>query len=89
MQPVSSVAAFVALYVERRADDPIAAAILEGLDAEARLAVGAAALPPDRRGAWLRERSGTEWSAAWLAHVEQRAYVALRRDLQRRGLWRA
>ena len=86
---MSSVAAFVARYVERPADDPVAAAIVATLDRDARLAVAAQALAPPQRRAWLRERSGNEWSEARLAHVEAHAFVQLRRELQRRGLWQA
>ena len=88
MQPVSSVAAFVARYMARPADDPVAAAIVETLDREARLAVEAQALPAPQRRTWLRQRSGRDWSPTWLAHVEARAFVQLRRELQRQGLWR-
>lgn len=88
MQPVSSVAAFVARYIERPADDPVAADILAALDGEARLALQARSIAPSERAGWLRQHSDTEWSAAWLAHVDGRASVALRRELQRRGLWR-
>jgi hypothetical protein len=88
VQPVSSVAAFVARYVaggptEQRA----AATVLVALDADARLVVEAQRLPVSRRQAWLREQTGRAWGAAWLAHAEQRAFVELRRELQRRGLW--
>ena len=75
MRRFSSVAAFVAEYAGGAADDPVAAEILAALD-------------PEARRAWLRERSGHEWSAAWLAHVEHRAFVQIRRALQERGMWR-
>ena len=86
MQAVSSVAAFIAEYA---AGDPDAAAIVDGLDDDARLAVAAQAQPAGQRRAWLHERTGRDWSAAWLAHVEQRAFVQIRRELQRRAIWRA
>jgi hypothetical protein len=89
VQPVSSVAAFIARYVAGGAADPVAAEILGGLDGAARLAVDAQAVAASERRTWLRARSGEEWSAARLAHVEQRAFVELRRALQRRGLWHA
>lgn len=88
MQPVSSVAAFVARYIEQPADDPIAAEIIATLDSEARLALQARSVAPATRAAWLQQHGGREWSAAWLEHVDARASVALRRELQRRGLWR-
>ena len=87
MQPVGSVAAFVARYGAGAAADPVAAEILDTLDAEARVVIDAQAHPVAERRAWLRARSGTEWGEAQLAHVEQRAFVQLRRALQRRGLW--
>lgn len=77
-------AAFIA---EHTANDPAAAAILAELDEETRLAVAAQARPQPLRCAWLRERTGSAWSPARLAHVEDRAFVALRRALQRRGMW--
>jgi hypothetical protein len=82
-----SVAAFVAEYAAGATDDPVAAEILAALDPESRRAVAARAQPPAERQAWLREQTGREWSAAWLAHVEQRAFVHLRRALQERGMW--
>lgn len=88
MQPLSSVAAFVARYVGRPADDPVAAEILDALDPEARTAVEAQRHPAAERLAWLSARSGRAWTAAWLAHVERRAFVQLRRELQQRGCWR-
>ena len=89
MEPVSSVTAFVLRHATRPTDDPVAADILSALDPEARLVVEAQAVPPVERRAWLRARSGREWSAAWLHHVEDGAFVALRRELQRRALLRA
>ena len=88
MQPVSSVAAFVARWLAGDlAGDRDAAAIVDELDAEARLIVEAQAVEAAARAAWLRERTGSEWSAARITHVEQRAFVELRRALQRRNLW--
>jgi hypothetical protein len=86
VRAVSSVAAFL---VEYAAGDPDAAAIADGLDEDARLAIAAQRLPVAERRAWLRDRTGRDWSADWLAHVEQGAFVRIRRELQRRGLWRA
>ena len=86
MRPFSSVAAFVAAHA---AGEPEAAAIVDGLDEDARLAVAAQRQPAAERRAWLRQRTGRDWSAAWLAHVEQGAFVRIRRELQRRGMWRA
>jgi len=36
----------------------------------------------------MAERTGREWTEAQFAHVEARAVVAIRRQLQARGLWR-
>lgn len=88
MQPIGSVAAFVARYGAGVAAEPAAAEILDTLDAEARLVVDAQAQPLAERRAWLSARSASEWSEARLTHVEQRAFVELRRELQRRGFWR-
>ena len=68
--------------------DPVAAQILRTLDDEGRLVIAAQAVPAAARAGWLRERSGSEWSAARLAHVEQRVFVELRRALQAHELWR-
>jgi hypothetical protein len=87
VQPVGSVAAFVARYGAGAAADPAAAEILDTLDAEARLVVDAQAQPLAERRAWLSARSGTAWAEARLSHVEERAFVQLRRELQRRGFW--
>ena len=87
MRPVGSVTAFLARHARQPGADPAAVEILAGLDAEARLAVDAQAQPAHQRAAWLQERSGEAWSAARLAHVEQRAFVEIRRALQHRGLW--
>jgi hypothetical protein len=89
VEPVSSVIAFVARYAERPTDDAVAAEILSALDADGRLVIAAQAVPRGERRAWLRQRSGRDWSEAWLLHVEQQAFVAVRRELQRRGLLRA
>jgi hypothetical protein len=86
VRPVSSVAAFIA---EHAVGDPTAASIVDSLDEDARLAVAAQRQPLAERRAWLRERTSKDWSAAWLAHVEQGAFVRIRRELQRRGMWRA
>ena len=87
MRPVASVTAFIARYAQSPSADPVAAEILAGLDAEARLAIDGQAQPLGERQRWLEWQSGDAWSAARLAHVEQRAFVAIRRALQRRGLW--
>lgn len=90
MQPVSSVAAFIARYVAGGATAQRAAAtILVALDAEARMVVEAQRLSVGQRLAWLGEQSGHEWTGAGLAHAERRAFVEVRRELQKRGLWRA
>jgi len=88
VQPVGSVAAFIARYAAPPLSDPVAVEIVHGLDEEARLAIDAQALAASERRAWLRRERGRDWSVAQLAHVEQRAFVALRRELQRRGVWR-
>ncbi len=88
MQPVSSVTAFVARHALRPTDDPVAEDILSSLDREQRLVIEAQAVEPAERRAWLRPRSGHEWSETWLRHVEDGAFIAVRRELQRRGLWR-
>jgi hypothetical protein len=88
VEPVSSVTAFVARWAGDGSDDPLATKILARLDDEGRLVVAAQALPADARAAWLRERSASEWSAARLAHAEQRVFVQLRRELQAEGVWR-
>ena len=86
MERVGSVAALIALSA---VGDPAAVAIVDALDEEARLVVAAQREPPPARLAWMRAHSGEEWSAARLAHVEQRAFVEIRRALQRRGLWQS
>ena len=89
MQPASSVVAFIARWAaDGTSNDPLAARILGQLDAEARLVVAAEGIPVERRAEWLRAHSGTEWSNERLAHVEQRAFVELRRALQHAGMWR-
>ena len=85
---MNSVAAFIAQHAHQPTTFPVVAEILSALDAEARLAIDAQAEPAGARRAWLQARSGEAWSEARLAHVEQRAFVQLRRELQRRGLWR-
>ena len=89
MEPVSSVTAFVLRHATRPTDDPVAVDILSALDPEARLVIEAQAVPPGERRAWLRARTGRDWSDAWLRHVEDGVFVTLRRELQRRGLLRA
>ena len=80
----SSVAALIA---QSGVGDQTATDIIDVLDDEARLVVTAQRLPQAERLAWLRAETDAEWSDARLAHVEQRAFVQLRRQLQRRGLW--
>jgi len=87
VQPVGSVAAFIARYAARPIGDPVAAEIVAALDGEARLAVDAQAQPAAERPAWLRVAGDHDWSDAMCDHIERRAFVALRRELQRRGLW--
>jgi hypothetical protein len=90
VEPVSSVTAFVARWAaDDGSGDAVAAQILRRLDDEGRLVIAARAVPADARAGWLRERSGSAWSAARLAHAEQRVFVQLRRELQARGLWRS
>lgn len=89
MEPVSSVTGFVSRHATRPTDDPVASDILSVLDPEARLVVEAQAVPPQERRIWLRAHSGRDWSEAWLRHVEDGAFVTLRRELQRRGLLRS
>jgi hypothetical protein len=57
------------------------------LDGQARAAAAAQAIPAQDRLAWMAERTGREWTRAQLAHVEARTFVAIRRQLQARGLW--
>jgi hypothetical protein len=84
---VSSVTAFLARALTDA--DPQAAALLTALDldAEARAAVDAQAVPAVERRQWMAERTGREWTQAQFAHVEARTFVAIRRQLQARGLW--
>lgn len=88
MEPVTSVAAFVLLH--QGGDETKAAAeIFDRLDPEERLALRSWRVEPSDRLAWLRRSSDHEWTQAQLEHVEARAAVRLRRELQARGLWRA
>jgi hypothetical protein len=80
----SSVAALIA---QAGVGDQRATDIIDLLDDEARLVVAAQRVPRAERLAWLRAETDAEWSEARLAHVEQRAFVQLRRQVQRRGLW--
>jgi hypothetical protein len=82
---VSSVAAFLARA--RPGVDAGAAQLLAALDLddEARAVLAAQAEPADQRRGWLERHTGHAWSAARLAHVEARAFVAIRRQLQERG----
>lgn len=87
MEPVTSVAAFVSLHGGGESNE--AAEIFDRLDPEERLALQAWRVDPGNRLEWLRRNSDTEWTPAKLDHVEARAALQLRRELQRRGLWRA
>jgi hypothetical protein len=78
MEPVSSVTAFLALYGEDGAGDAQAAEVLAALDEEERRALS---VP----GARSRV---TDAGAARRQHARRRAEIRLRRELQRRGLWR-
>jgi hypothetical protein len=86
VERVSSVTAFIARYGERPSDDPMAAAIIAELDADARAVVDVQRLPVEARPTQLAARTGRSWTAASIAHAERRAFTALRRALQRRGL---
>ena len=88
MEPVSSVAAFVARYVESPTQDAEAEELFATLDEEEKLALRSQERPPAARRSWIETQSGTPWSEARLRHVEERAAVHLRRILQSRGLWR-
>lgn len=86
MTPVSSVIAFLARALTDA--DLRASALLQALDLddEAWAAVEAQAAPAAERRQWMAVRSGRPWTEAQLAHVEARAFVAIRRQLQARGL---
>lgn len=89
MAPVSSVAAFLAAARGPGPSAREAAEILGGLDGDARAVADAQAVAAAHRLAWMEARTGRPWSAAELARAEARAFVAIRRALQARGLWRA
>jgi hypothetical protein len=85
--PVSSVTAFLARArsgADREAADLLAAL---DLDDDARAAVDAQRVSAAARRQWLEARTGRVWTAAQLAHVESRALVAIRRQLQAKGLY--
>lgn len=86
MQPVSSVEAFLALYLENPERDPAAVEILSRLDDEERAVLRSRRA---RRQGRLPEGTSPQLSEAAAAHVEERALVALRRALQQRGLLRS
>jgi hypothetical protein len=87
MEPVTSVAAFVSLY--RGGETNETAEIFDRLDPEERLVLRAWCVDPGDRLGWLRRNSDQEWTPARLEHIEARAFLRLRRELQRRGFWRA
>jgi len=85
--PVSSVTAFLARAQsggDREAADLLAAL---DLDDEARAAVEAQSVSPAARLQRMEARTGRTWTDAQLAHVESRAMVAIRRQLQAKGLY--
>lgn len=86
---VTSVAAFLARV---HAGEPQArlvyAAMLNDLDPEARAAAEAQQVPVAQRREWMETKTGRAWTAAQLAHVEQRTFVSIRRLLQAAGAWR-
>ena len=87
MTPVSSVTAFLARAqsgADREAADLLAAL---DLDDEARAAVEAQSVSPAARLQRMEARTGRTWTDAQLAHVESRAMVAIRRQLQAKGLY--
>lgn len=85
----SSVTAFVA--AAQTGSDPRAQALLVAITSELaddeRLVVDAQQEPSGRRVQWLETRTGRRWTPAQLAHVEGLAFVAIRRELQRQGLF--
>jgi hypothetical protein len=83
--PVSSVIAFLA-RAERDADAAALLASLE-LDDEARVIARAQSVPTAQRLAWMATHTARRWSAADLAHAEARTFVAIRRQLQAKGLF--
>lgn len=89
MTPVSSVTAFLARALTDA--DPQATALLNALDLDdqARAAVEAQAVPAAERRQRLEARTARPWTDAQLAHVEARAFTAIRRQLQARGFYGA
>lgn len=87
MEPVTSVAAFVLLYGSGSEGE--GSEILAGLEPEERLVLRAWQVDPAERLEWLRRNGVSDWTRAKLEHVEASAFLRLRRDLQRRNLWRA
>jgi hypothetical protein len=88
MESVTSVAVFVLLHQGSDETSEVAE-IFDRLDPEERLALRAWRVAASDRLEWLRAHSDHEWTQATLEHVEARASLRLRRELQRRGLWRA
>lgn len=86
MEPVTSVAAFVSLHRGGESDEAVE--IFDQLDPEERLVLRAWCVEPGGRVEWLRRNGDQQWTTAKLEHVGARASVRLRRELQRRGLWR-
>lgn len=85
--------AFVARYLESgdmpAHDQRAVERVLAAFDRDTQLILRAQAMPSDERAAWLQQQTGHTWSAAWLAHAERQAFIALRRALHRAGLLRA
>jgi hypothetical protein len=75
MEAVSSVEAFLAMYLDHPQLDPTAADILSALE-------------PDERAA-LREARHNPQHSQRAHRLEEQAYIRLRRELQRRGLFRS
>lgn len=88
MEPVTSVTAFVARYVDEQTTDAEAASALAELDEEERLVLRSQTRPPGERLSWLSAQGARVWSVDRLRHAEERAMVDLRRVLQERGWWR-
>jgi hypothetical protein len=85
---VTSVAAFVLLHQDGGDTNQIGE-IFARLDPDERLVLRSWRVAPSDRLEWLRRNSGREWTQSRLEHVEAQASLRLRRELQRRGLWRA
>jgi len=91
VQPISSVEAFLALYLENPEQDPAAAEILSQLDAGERAVLKARPLSDASNLLIASAAVSASWphiSEKAIAHVEERALVRLRRELQKRKLLR-